>query len=67
MANRYRFGNSQDSNFITFAPVSWTDALRRPLYKDLILYSLKYCQHKMIFRNSTSFRIITLISFPYIK
>ena len=44
MATRYRFGDSQYPHFITFAVVNWIDALSRPLYKDLLVDSLKYCQ-----------------------
>lgn len=43
MATRYRFGDSEYAHFITFAVVNWIDALSRPLYKDIIIESLKYC------------------------
>src|SRR3954454_7735006 len=44
MATRYRFGDGEYPHFITFAVVNWIDALSRPLYKDIIIESLKYCQ-----------------------
>ena len=44
MSTRYRFGDSEYAHFITFAVVNWIDALSRPLYKDIIIESLKYCQ-----------------------
>src|SRR5215210_2716536 len=46
MATRYRFGDSQYPHFITFAVINWIDALSRPLYKDIIVESLKYCQQE---------------------
>jgi putative transposase len=44
MATRYRFGDSEIAHFITFAVVNWIDAFSRPLYKDIIVESLKFCQ-----------------------
>jgi putative transposase len=44
MATRYRFGDNEYPHFITFAVINWIDALSRPLYKDIIVESLKYCQ-----------------------
>jgi hypothetical protein len=43
---RYRFGDSQYPHFITFAVVNWIDALSRPLYKDIVVDRLKYCQQE---------------------
>jgi putative transposase len=43
MATRYRFGDSHIPHFVTCTTVQWVDALSRPLYKDLIIDSLKYC------------------------
>ncbi|MEJ7683373.1 MAG: hypothetical protein WKG06_37045 [Segetibacter sp.] len=48
MATRYRFGDSQYLHFITFAVVNWIDALSRPLYKDIVVDSLKYCQQEKV-------------------
>ena len=44
MATKYRFGDSEIAHFITFAVVNWIDALSRPLYKDIFVESLRYCQ-----------------------
>ena len=44
MATRYRFGDSEFPHFITFAVVNWIDALSRPIYKDIVVESLKHCQ-----------------------
>ncbi|MCG8400654.1 MAG: transposase, partial [Firmicutes bacterium] len=33
-------------HFISFATVEWIDVFTRPLYKDVIVESLKYCQKK---------------------
>ena len=44
MATRHRFGDNEYPHFITFAVINWIDALSRPLYKDIIVESLKYCQ-----------------------
>jgi REP element-mobilizing transposase RayT len=46
MATRYRFGDSQYPHFITFAVINWIDALSRPIYKDIIVNSLKHCQQE---------------------
>ena len=43
MATRYRFGDSYIPHFVTFATVQWVDALSRPLYKNIVVDSLKYC------------------------
>ena len=44
MATKYRFGDSEIAHFITFGVINWIDALSRPLYKDIIIDSLRYCQ-----------------------
>ena len=46
MATRYRFGDSQYPHFITFAVVNWIDALSRPVYKDILVDSLKHFQQE---------------------
>jgi REP element-mobilizing transposase RayT len=43
MALKYQFRNHQIPHFITFTTVQWVDVLTRPLYKDIIVDSLKYC------------------------
>lgn len=44
MSSKYRINDHQSPHFISFATVQWVDALTRPVYKDIILESLKYCQ-----------------------
>ncbi|MGI8637440.1 MAG: transposase [Segetibacter sp.] len=34
----------QYPHFVTFAVINWIDALSRPMYKEIIIESLKYCQ-----------------------
>ena len=46
MATRYRFGDSQYPHFITFAVVNRIDALSTPVYKDILVDSLKHCQQE---------------------
>ncbi len=43
MATRYRFGENDYAYFVTYAVVSWVDALSRPAYKDIIVNSLDFC------------------------
>ena len=43
----YRIRNQQGLHFMTCAVVEWLDVFTRPLYKDLIIERLRYCQqHK---------------------
>ena len=44
MSSKYKITDQQSLHFITFATVQWVDALSRPLYKDITIESLKYCQ-----------------------
>ena len=46
MATRYRFGDSEYPHFITFAVINWIDALSIPMYKDIVINSLKHCQQE---------------------
>jgi REP element-mobilizing transposase RayT len=46
MGTRYRFGDSEYAHFITFGVVNWIDALSRPLYKNIIVESLKHCPNE---------------------
>ena len=43
MSSKYKINDHQSLHFITFATVEWVDALSRPLYKDVIIESLKFC------------------------
>lgn len=44
MSTKYRIRDHQDIHFITFSVVQWVDALSRPMYKDIVIDALKYCQ-----------------------
>jgi len=46
MPSKYVISDHQAPHFITFATVQWVDALSRPLYKDIIVESLRYCQNE---------------------
>jgi len=46
MATRYRFGENYYAHFITYSVVNWIDALSRPVYKDIVVDSLKHCIDK---------------------
>jgi len=43
----YRIRDQQALYFLTFTVVEWLDVFTRPLYKDIVIDSLRYCQqHK---------------------
>ena len=44
MSSKYRLVDHQALHFISFATVQWVGALTRPLYKELILESLRFLQ-----------------------
>jgi REP element-mobilizing transposase RayT len=44
MSSKYKISDHQVLHFTAFATVQWVDALSRPLYKDVIVDSMKYCQ-----------------------
>nr|WP_317173693.1 transposase [Adhaeribacter radiodurans] len=47
MSRNYKFNNHNALYFITFSVVQWIDVFTRPLYRDIMLQSLRYCmQHK---------------------
>ncbi|MEO6149379.1 MAG: transposase [Mucilaginibacter sp.] len=47
MSHQYRVRNAEDIYFVTFTIVDWVDIFTRPVYKQLIIDSLIYCQqHK---------------------
>ena len=47
MSRKYKIRNQEARYFISFAVVHWIDVFTRPLYKDIFMDSLKYCQeHK---------------------
>ncbi|MGF1637922.1 MAG: hypothetical protein ACFCUU_12675 [Cyclobacteriaceae bacterium] len=47
MSERYKVGDDLNPHFITSTIVDWVDLFTRPIYKDIIIESLKYChEHK---------------------
>ncbi|PZF71812.1 REP-associated tyrosine transposase [Taibaiella soli] len=46
MSSRYKVSENDVPHFITTTVIHWIDALSRPLYKDIILDSLSFCQQK---------------------
>lgn len=44
MSEKYKVRNSQALYFITSTIVDWVDVFTRPVYKDIIINSWKYCQ-----------------------
>lgn len=42
----FKIYNHQQAHFITFAVVEWIDVFTRPMYKDILVESLKYCQQE---------------------
>jgi REP element-mobilizing transposase RayT len=44
MPSKYIISDHQDVHFISFASVQWVDVLSRPLYKDIVIDALRYCQ-----------------------
>ena len=43
MSSKYQISDHEALHFITFSTVEWVDVLSRPIYKDVIIESLKYC------------------------
>ena len=46
MASRYKINNPEGIYFITFATAQWVDVFTRPLYCEIVLDSLAFCQKK---------------------
>lgn len=46
----FKIHNHQQAHFITFAVVDWIDVFTRPIYKQVIVESLLYCQKEKGFR-----------------
>lgn len=44
MSRNWHIYNQQGLQFISFATVGWIDVFTRPLYKNIIVESLGYCQ-----------------------
>jgi len=46
MSRNYKFHNPVGVYFVSFAVVEWIDVFTRNEYKDILLDSLRYCQHE---------------------
>ena len=46
MSHQYRVRNPEDIYFVTFTIVDWVDVFTRPVYKQLIVDSLRYCKQQ---------------------
>jgi len=44
MSEKYKVRDQDKLYFVTFPVIQWIDALSRPIYKDLLIESLKFCQ-----------------------
>ncbi|HWD88566.1 MAG TPA: transposase [Mucilaginibacter sp.] len=44
MSRKYKFHDKEGLYFVSFATVNWIDVFVRPVYNDLIVESLNYCQ-----------------------
>jgi len=45
MSEKHKVANIRSVHFVTITIVDWVDLLIRPVYKHIIIESLKYCQH----------------------
>ncbi|WP_424964142.1 REP-associated tyrosine transposase [Ekhidna sp.] len=47
MSEKYKIRDQDKIYFVTFSVVKWIDVFTRPVYKEIIIENLKYCQeHK---------------------
>jgi putative transposase len=44
MSGKYKIRDQDIPYFVTFTVEAWVDVFTRPLYKDLLLESIRYCQ-----------------------
>ena len=44
MSEKYKIRDQERLYFVTFSVVQWINVFTRPVYKDLLVESLKYCQ-----------------------
>ena len=47
MSRKYKFHNKEGLYFVSFATVYWIDVFTRPLYNDILVDSLIYCQNNL--------------------
>lgn len=46
MSRKYKMNDPDGLYFISFATVGWIDVLTRPIYKDIVVESLRHCQQR---------------------
>ena len=46
MSRNYKIRDQEKLYFISFATVNWIDVFIRPVYKDIVIESVKYCIDK---------------------
>jgi len=44
MSHAYKFHNPDGLYFVTFATIGWIDVFTRPIYKNILLESIQFCQ-----------------------
>jgi putative transposase len=47
MSRKYKFLNKEGLYFVSFATVNWIDVFTRPVYNEIIVESLIYCQRNL--------------------
>ena len=46
MSRGYKFHNAEGLYFVSFATVGWIDVFTRPVYKEIVVESIRYCQRE---------------------
>lgn len=46
VSRSYKIHDQEDLHYLTYATVGWVDVFTRPLYKDILVESLRYCQRE---------------------
>lgn len=46
MSRNYKIYDQSDLQFLTYTTVGWVDVFTRPLYKDILIESLRFCQEQ---------------------
>ena len=44
MSRNYKIHDQEDLHYLTYATVGWVDVFTRPVYKDILVESLRHCQ-----------------------
>jgi len=45
MSNGYKISEQDELHYVTFQVVRWIDVFTRKVYRDIVVESLRYCQH----------------------